>query len=77
MKKNAKTLGEVALPFGVEDAAPCFIGHYWLDGEPSPLAPNIACLDYSIAKAGKLVAYRWQREQILGESGFTHKGAAI
>jgi len=42
------------------DDPPCFVGHYWLEGEPAPLAPNIACLDYSVAKAGgKLVAYRW------------------
>ncbi|WP_405232471.1 metallophosphoesterase [Lentisalinibacter salinarum] len=42
------------------DDPPCFVGHYWLEGEPAPLAPNIACLDYSVAKeGGKLVAYRW------------------
>lgn len=46
---------------------PVFLGHYWMEGEPGPLAPNIACLDYSIAKpGGKLVAYRWDGEQILG-----------
>lgn len=42
------------------DDPPCFVGHYWLEGKPAPLAPNIACLDYSVAKeGGKLVAYRW------------------
>ncbi|MEJ2604597.1 MAG: metallophosphoesterase [Gammaproteobacteria bacterium] len=42
------------------DDPPCFVGHYWLDGDPAPLARNIACLDYSVAKpGGKLVAYRW------------------
>ncbi len=42
------------------DDPPCFLGHYWLEGDPAPLAPNIACLDYSVAKeGGKLVAYRW------------------
>ena len=41
---------------------PCFIGHYWLSGDPEPLAPNVACLDYSVAKNGKLVAYRWSGE---------------
>src|SRR6056297_7836 len=42
------------------DDPPFFVGHYWLEGDPSPLAPNIACLDYSVAKeGGKLVAYRW------------------
>lgn len=42
---------------------PVFIGHYWMEGKPEPLADNIACLDYSVAKAGKLVAYRWSGEQ--------------
>ncbi|MEI6945550.1 metallophosphoesterase [Paraflavisolibacter sp. H34] len=48
------------------DAPPVFFGHYWLSG-PSPLlqAPNVACLDYSIAKGGQLVAYRWYGEQQL------------
>lgn len=51
------------------DAPPVFLGHYWLEGDPEPLAPNIACLDYSVAKpGGKLVAYRWSGEQCL-ESG--------
>src|SRR5680860_266550 len=38
---------------------PVFLGHYWLEGRPAPLASNIACVDYSVAKpGGKLVAYR-------------------
>jgi len=48
------------------EAPPVFLGHYWLEGEPLPLAPNIACLDYSVAKpGGRLVAYRWDGEQTL------------
>ena len=35
-----------------------FIGHYWLQGDPKPVAKNIACLDYSAVHNGKLVAYR-------------------
>jgi hypothetical protein len=36
------------------------------------LAPNVACLDYSIAAegGGKLVAYRWEGEQELSEEKF-------
>ncbi|MDX1480647.1 MAG: metallophosphoesterase [Woeseiaceae bacterium] len=54
------------------DAPPVFVGHYWMDGEPAPLAPNIACLDYSIAapKGGRLVAYRWDGEQELDKGKF-------
>ncbi|MGB5324786.1 MAG: metallophosphoesterase [Pseudomonadales bacterium] len=50
---------------------PVFLGHYWLKGEPEPLAPNIACLDYSVAKpGGKLVAYRWDGETVLAKEKF-------
>jgi len=49
---------------------PCFIGHYWLSGDPEPLAANVACLDYSVAKNGKLVAYRWSGEAVLEKDNF-------
>jgi hypothetical protein len=50
---------------------PVFLGHYWMEGEPVPLAPNIACLDYSIAKpGGKLVAYRWDGGTELSADNF-------
>lgn len=53
------------------NAPPVFIGHYWMDGEPGPLARNVACVDYSAAKAGnKLVAYRWDGEQRLSKDKF-------
>jgi hypothetical protein len=42
-----------------------FFGHYWLKGEPSFYRENICCLDYSIAKGGKLVAYRLNGETAL------------
>ena len=48
------------------DEIPVFIGHYWLDGVPKPLANNIACLDYSVAKpGGSLVAYRFDGERTI------------
>ena len=31
------------------EAPPVFLGHYWLEGAPEPLAANIACTDYSVA----------------------------
>jgi hypothetical protein len=53
------------------DAPPVFLGHYWMEGMPAALAPNIACLDYSVAKpGGKLVAYRWDGEQTLSGEKF-------
>jgi len=54
------------------DDPPVFVGHYWLDSEPELLAPNVACLDYSVAakSGGKLVAYRWDGEQELSDEKF-------
>ncbi|WP_238639827.1 metallophosphoesterase [Halorhodospira halochloris] len=49
---------------------PVFVGHYWLTGTPKPLAPNIACLDYSVAKGGALAAYRFTGEQQICEECF-------
>lgn len=31
---------------------PVFLGHYWMEGQPLPLANNIACLDYSVSEQG-------------------------
>ena len=44
-----------------------FFGHYWLKGEPTLYKENICCLDYSVAKGGKLVAYRLNEEDKLDE----------
>lgn len=50
---------------------PVFLGHYWLEGTPMPLADNIGCVDYSVAHdTGKLVAYRWDGEEILSPDKF-------
>jgi hypothetical protein len=49
-------------------APPVFFGHYWLDAPaPAPLAPNVVCLDYSVAKGGFLCAYRWEEGPIARE----------
>lgn len=59
---------EVAYPAA---APPVFVGHYWLSGDPQPLADNVACVDYSVARAtGKLAAYRWQGERRLKKEHF-------
>ncbi|MEQ1609984.1 MAG: metallophosphoesterase [Hyphomonadaceae bacterium] len=43
---------------------PVFVGHYWLRGEPGPLSERVVCVDYSVAKGGKLAAYRWTGEPV-------------
>ena len=52
------------------DQPPLFIGHYWLKGQPKPITNNIACLDYSAVKYGRLVAYRMDGEQQLQPKKF-------
>ena len=49
---------------------PVFVGHYWLEGTPAPLLPNVACLDYSAVKFGRMVAYRYDREPVLRADKF-------
>ena len=53
---------------GHDGGKPVFVGHYWLTGAPTVLSGKVACLDYSVAKGGKLVAYRWDGEPTLDES---------
>lgn len=55
--------------YGLEEP-PVFVGHYWLEGAPRPLTPNVACLDFSAVKRGRLTAYRFDGEQQLDVSKF-------
>ncbi|MFO0803542.1 MAG: metallophosphoesterase [Gemmataceae bacterium] len=65
---------EAARPYPATEK-PVFVGHYWLkDERPAVLAPNVACLDYSVAKGGFLCAYRWQGERTLTDEHFVHAG---
>ena len=71
------TLASLPVPATVRPAVyaptnpPVFIGHYWLFADlPAPLAVNVACLDYSVAKYGMLTAYRHHGEKILRPDRF-------
>lgn len=59
-----------SIPFYDQNQRPLFIGHYWQSGKPGPLANNIACLDYSAVKNGRLMAYRMDDEKILSAKNF-------
>jgi hypothetical protein len=52
-------------PWHYQDETPVFFGHYWLRGEPRILQPYAVCLDYSVAKGGQLIGYRWDGEPTL------------
>jgi hypothetical protein len=65
-----ESIHDFASPYP-EMEKPVFVGHYWLLAEkPGTLAPNVACLDYSVAKDGFLCAYRWSGEQQLSNDNF-------
>ena len=44
---------------------PVVFGHYWFTGRPEVISPMFACVDYSVAKDGPLVAYRFDGERAL------------
>lgn len=55
-----------------EPDRPTFVGHYWLDPNAplEPVAARVACLDYSVANGGPLVAYRFDGELTLSTDKF-------
>jgi hypothetical protein len=65
-------LPKAAIPrhtlIGHDGGKPVLVGHYWLTGVPTLFSNKVACVDYSVAKGGKLVAYRWDGEQQLDNS---------
>lgn len=46
---------------------PVLFGHYWFSGTPAVISPRFACLDFSVAQGGPLVAYRWDGEAELAD----------
>jgi hypothetical protein len=68
---NIVVPSELGLGYSLE-SPPVLFGHYWFSGQPTPLAPNSACLDYSVAKGEKLCAYRWSGESVLSEKNFVY-----
>jgi hypothetical protein len=61
------------------DAPPVFFGHYWLPLPavgPQPVAQNLACLDYSVARGGPLTAYRLDAARPLSPANFVCEPAS-
>lgn len=61
-------------PAAAVDGAPVFVGHYWMEGQPVPMSAKVACLDWSAAKDGPLVAYRWDGESEIDPAKFVAVG---
>ena len=57
-----------------DNVKPVFFGHYWMTGKPEQQSPTAACVDYSAAKDGPLVAYRWDGESVLDDRNFVSVG---
>lgn len=59
---------------GVSGDSPVFVGHYWMTGTPRLESSTVACVDWSAAKSGPLVAYRWDGERELDARKFVAAG---
>lgn len=55
---------EIPTALKVEEVsgAPILFGHHWFSGDVALETSKVACLDWSAAKGGPLVAYRWDGE---------------
>lgn len=56
--------------------APILFGHHWFSGPVKLETPKVACLDWSAAKDGPLVAYRWDGESELRHENLVWVGGA-
>lgn len=75
MKVDATLVDECYHNGYPSDEKPIFFGHYWLKMEsdhPLIQSPNVCCLDYSVAKKGHLVAYRFDGEKELSNDKFVY-----
>lgn len=52
--------------YAYTDTVPVFFGHYWRRDDPQrnrDFTDYCACVDFSVAKNGRLTAYRWSGEE--------------
>ena len=62
------------LPLTEVTGSPILFGHYWFSGTPVIESPKVACLDWSAAAKGPLVAYRWDGETELSNDKLVAAG---
>ena len=58
------------------EGSPIFVGHHWFSGHPQIESCKLACLDWSAAREGPLVAYRWDGEEQLSNDKLHWVGRA-
>lgn len=69
--KHEKVTEDLKVVVYPKEAPPVFFGHYWLEDHfPVIQSSNVICLDYSVAKGGALVAYRWNGEDEIDNRHF-------
>lgn len=61
---------------GEVQGAPILFGHHWFSGPVNLETPKVACVDWSAAKDGPLVAYRWDGEADLQHGHLVAAGGA-
>jgi len=74
--RDAKVFADTPLPTHFpfddpynEERPSLFFGHYWFKGTPKPLTRNLACVDYSACRGGRLTAYVWRKADNPNEKG--------
>jgi hypothetical protein len=77
-KGQEEQLKDMEWPAGLVISAiegtPIFVGHHWFRGHPVIESPKLACLDWSAARGGPLVAYRWDGESELSNDKLVWAG---
>ncbi len=53
---------------------PVLFGHYWWSVDLGMTSDRALCVDFSVAKRGELVAYRWDGEAVLDEAKIARAG---
>jgi aryl carrier-like protein len=76
---NEQAVPDIALPaeyrIAPVEGAPILFGHHWFSGPLKVETSKVACLDWSAAKGGPLVAYRWDGEDELRDQALVAVGA--
>lgn len=70
--RDQLSVKDITHPFYPSDEKLVFFGHYWLPYQQGAYitAPNAQCLDFSVAKGGLLVAYRFDGEKEIDPEKF-------